>query len=625
MNKREGEAKPKKVITTSSQGNSATPPQLPTHSSRSEESSNPSNPSPWLNPQNPPSPLNSASFVEYLRWARIRVEDSLINSGTMLELFSKFENNNFTDSLIRLTNRTKRLAPNWFEATCPWRIRVGGAKGPESMLLPAFDALGMPFIPSSTLRGVARAMAMRDSSTTENQIKEIFGEVSPTAHMGQVIFLDAYPLPGDNKKGGLTPDMANAIWTWKGNLPPEYKTNPNNFLSLKYPTFIIGVCKTSKCRDEIYAQVKKWLLNGLAQGIGSQVNSGYGSLDATASLTRKQTILRLNFDLEGQLIHGRQKFSSWHRNKKGEWKPPGIAEAEVRPTSFRSMLRYWFRALALGILKSTEAQDLEAEIFGGIEPKPRTGLFRLEVIAGKVQNDNAYPNEQGRREPAGKASGTLILRNSSQTILLKPEKQQALHELLKNLTWLMFHLGGVGQGARRPCHSRQKRDRAPWWRGSTITPDSEDDFWGLPETVSQFKGLFQDRLNTFYKAMSLFIGTPFNIKQLCSVVIPTQQKWSEAIDSHCKIVCVSGKPGNEKPYSLEVLHQLGHQGEGRYDKYLCGGVLQGAIPSPVWIGDLEDYQVVTVFGATDSHRDQYLKKLQKDSLSQNYAQLFPII
>ncbi|MGA7937500.1 MAG: RAMP superfamily CRISPR-associated protein, partial [Kovacikia sp.] len=120
--------------------------------------------SPWLNPAIPPVTINTASFVEYLRWMRSPATAGQYKDSTKLELLSKFENNNFSAALNRLTERTKKLADQSFEAVCPWRIRVGGSKGPESMLLPAFDALGMPYIPSSTLRGIARAIASRKCS-----------------------------------------------------------------------------------------------------------------------------------------------------------------------------------------------------------------------------------------------------------------------------------------------------------------------------------------------------------------------------------------------------------------------------------------------------------------------------
>jgi len=46
-------------------------------------------------------------------------------------------------------------------------------------------------------------------------------------------------------------------------------------------------------------------------------------------------------------------------------------------------------------------------------------------------------------------------------------------------------------------------------------------------------------------------------------------------------------------------------------------------PSPMWISDLDKYQVVTVFGATEDPRKKYLKELRDRTSPQNYIQLWP--
>ena len=567
-----------------------------------------------------PQPANHASFIEYLRWMRVKSHDGTIDGGTIIQLLQNFEDNDFSINLKRLTERTQKLAHEWFEATCPWRIRVGGARGPESILLPAFDALGMPYIPSSTLKGVARAIALKENSAAE--VKRIFGDLDPHSSMGQVIFLDAYPLPGEDLQGGLMPDMTNAIWKWSGTTPPKYDTNPNVFLSLKESTFVIGLRRGTGCEEITFNQVKQWLIKGLTQGIGSRVNTGYGALDVKdEKLIKKKIILLVSFKLTGQLIHGQQAFTQWEL-KKGKWKFPGIAEAEVRPTVFRSMLRYWFRALALGVLSNREVRDLEMQIFGGIDADlPQTGLFRLEV-QGQVERDNARLTHKGKEEDYGLITGNLIIRYSSQTASLSQGKKQSLEEMIKNLTWLMFHLGGVGQGARRPCYSRQNRASAPWWRGATLTARSKDEFWHVPGNVTKLTQKFQQRLKDFYKALEQFRseGT-IDYLHPRAVTIPTTNSWSEAIDSHCQIVCVAGDAKNNKPFALAVLHQLGRSDNG-YNPDLCGAT---QIPSPVWIAKVGGLQVVTVFGSTEKPRRDYVAALQaKNGGCQGFATILPL-
>lgn len=592
-----------------------------------------SQPSPWLgHPLDPnPSPDPTASFIEYLRW--MRAPATPFKDGTKVDLVHRAEANADYSSRLQVLNnrikriRIKRIANDTFQVTCPWRIRVGGAKGPESMLLPAFDHLGIPYLPSSTLRGVARTQAIRELMQKRNlSWKEADKAVAPwLGHLeaedkdsaGKVIFLDAYPVPtrpqrqGDpdnSKTGGLAVDIANNIWKWNGqNL--EYSPNPNLFFSLKQATFLIGLRKGPGCTDEMLAQVKEWLIRGLEQGVGSQVNTGYGRLVQTGKTLSqyKGEFLRLPFELEGQLIHGRQVVN-W-RPDKNRYDNKSIAE--VRPVAFKNMLRYWFRTFALGVLPVKQVQEWEGQLFGAITPQQKHGWIHVDLLKGRVTQPEPELNQAGRGNPAGQQEGILILSLSEECHNhASKENQKAVQKLFRNLTWMLFHLGGIGQGARRPCYSRQDRGRAPWWRGSTLIPNSEDSFWNLPESVEEFQKLFQKRLRGFFEALQVLTGQAIDPSNPGSFGQVSKEKWPEAVDAHCRIVVCSGPEEFNKPYALAVLHKVGKIAPGKYDKFLCGDT---GTPSPVWIADLDDYQVVTVFRATVNPRKSYLEQLRKNA------------
>jgi CRISPR-associated protein Cmr6 len=580
-----------------------------------------------------PNPDPTAGFVEYLRWMRAPLD--AFKDGTKAELAHQVETRiNFGARLKVLNERTQRIASNTFQVTCPWRIRVGGAKGPESMLLPAFDHLGIPYIPSSTLRGVARSQAIRELMRERNlSWEEADKAVAPWfGHLqageqdsaGKVIFLDAYPMPtrpqrredpDNSKTGGLAVDIANNIWKWNGkNL--DYSPNPNLFFSLKQATFLIGLRKGPGCTDQILAQVKEWLIQGLEQGVGSQVNTGYGRLIPLGKSLDKMPgeFLRLPFELKGQLIHGRQ-VANWNPGRNRYDNRP---IAEVRPVAFKNMLRYWFRTFALGVLPVVQVQKWEGQLFGSITPEQKHGWIHVDLLNGKVSR----PEPNQRREAAGQQEGILVLSFSSECQNYASQaEQEAVKRLFTNLTWMMFHLGGVGQGARRPCYSRQDRGRAPWWRGSTLIPESEDSFWDLPESVAEFQKLFQRRLVDFFAALGALSEQALDPRNPCSFDQVAKERWPQAVDRNCQIVVCSGKEEFKKPYALAILHQLGRQGEGRYDKFLCGGVQGGVVPSPVWIANLDDYQVVTVFGATANPRKRYLENLERGAVG--FAQIWP--
>ncbi|MDS3861710.1 RAMP superfamily CRISPR-associated protein [Thermosynechococcaceae cyanobacterium BACA0444] len=604
-------------------------------------------PSPWLeHPSDPiPRPDNSASFVEYLRWMREvcrnqnRDGKDPTDPATKVQILQLAEEKaDYQDRLEKLNERTRLIAGqnHYFEVTSSWRIRVGGHRGPESILLPAFDALGMPYIPSSTLRGVARTQAIREFmdqdgltwKEAEKLIAPYFGSLDASNNAdkaGKVIFLDAYPIP-NHGKCGLEVDMANNIWSWSnGNNLPEYSPNPNPFFSLKKSKFLIGIKPTGACDTQTFNQVKQWLINGLTSGIGSQVNTGYGVL--TTNNQVPQGFLQVDFTLEGQLIHGCQKFTQL-TFKNDKWQTRGNPDPEVRSVAFKSMLRYWFRAFALGVLPVDIVKNLEAEIFGSINPQKRGYL----VV--RIDNDKLVKKEaKQKNDDPGEQSGTLILDYSTE---INDNQKQPLTNLAKNLTWLMFHLGGIGQGARRPCYSRNNRQYAPWWRGSTLIPESEHEFWDLPETPQAMQTLFRQRLQQFYQALNNFTTHPVNSGNLRQNGVVRNNQWSQAVDTNCQIFVCTGKAEFGKPCALAQLHHENlkktitnkqNKQEKIYDPDLCGTTSRKNVkPSPIWISNIEldsgkDYQIVTVFGATQAPRSTYLDNLKKNT--QACLQIFP--
>jgi CRISPR-associated protein Cmr6 len=590
-------------------------------------------PSPWLNhPHHTLTEPTEASFVEYLRWMRSLDQDPKYKNETKTQILQMAQEGvNYQERLKALNQRTEKISNArrgmHFKVMCPWRMRVGGHRGPESILLPSFDALGVPYLPSSTLTGVARAAAIRefmerDNLSWQNAEKKIaayFGSIEATDsknRAGKVVFLDAYPEA--SKSAGLAMDMANSIWRWEGDRIGDYSPNPNSFFSLKDVTFVIGVCRMSNCDDDTFIQVKKWLIKGLQSGIGSQINSGYGSMGVENEPSTHQPFLKLDFDIEGQLIHANKRFKDIkqpYRFDKGRLRDNLMSEPEVRSVAFKSMLRYWFRSFALGVLPAIGEQGVkawEAKLFGSIDPAT-WGWVKFDLVAGKQY-------EPSQKE-AGLQQGILRLYFSPSAPI---DKQHHLESLFKNLTWLMFRLGGVGQGARRPCHKRQSN---PWYRGSKLVPYGNDDpFWDLPDMPEQFYQQFQERLQGFYQALSNISGRLISSRNLNCVGAVTSKQWVEAVDSNCIIFAYQGddrQSKKPKKHALAVLHSQEFKKNGGYDIDLCGEATRNNVqPSPVWIADAEDenYQVVTVFGATQEPRKGFVKKL----LDQGAIQVFPI-
>lgn len=657
-------------------------------------------PSPWLDhplhPNGEPATHSTASFVEYLRWMR----ESNRNPGgngkdatdptTKLQIMQIAEERaDYQMQLKKISSRTKRLAgiDNCFEVTCPWRIRVGGTKGSESMLLPAFDALGIPYIPSSTLRGIARSYAIRhfiqaegmDWKTSDRYVEKWFGHLEGEGanRSGKIIFFDAYPTP--SKKGGLAIDMANSIWRWEGDTLGGYSPNPNAFFSLKDVSFLIGLRPVKPEYENEAMQVRKWLIAGLAQGAGSQVNSGYGFVREKDSTNLPAGFFELDFEVYGQLVHSVKKLDPDHAfndKRKANYSPkPGNGE-ELRSVAIKNMMRYWFRVFALGVLPSDAVKTTEKRIFGGIEPKTR-GCLSVYVFENASGHQPAPElNQDGKGKTHGKQKGKMILVRSSEPVPNEIEDRSSFETSLKilveKLVWLSFHLGGVGQGARRPLYSRNNRrnGKPPWWRGSTLIPT----YSNLFKKPQDFAKEFREHLESFYAALdNLGLAPRSPIRDLGQ---PSDSIWTEAADAHCQIWLVpvsstaSSKPnptarppkpgqsatkriiGGEKSQALRVLHDRFHALLDEYQrkknsqireekaeayrafteaKNLCGhtdkdkpwgsqGEERGAIPSPIWIADHVNYQVVTVFGATADPRRKFVSELRR----QGAVQIFPL-
>jgi CRISPR-associated protein Cmr6 len=592
---------------------------------------------------------NNATFVECLRWMRIPRQvsdeqnkdnkiDKQHNIDSQLKLLQTATEKagNFTkpkEYLEKLNERTKKIAGegNTFDAKCSWRMRVGGQRGPESILLPAFDALGIPYIPSSTLRGVARNQALWELKD-ETEVAKYFGSLDAdnSDRMGKVIFLDAYPSAKQWSNSNLAMDIANNIWNWKDGNSIEYKPNPNTFISLREATFVIGLRPTIRCEADRFKKVVTWLKKGLQSGVGSQINSGYGEMVITKEKPDLvSAFLEIDFTLQSQFIHSYKRFQKLeqpYKQKDGRTQTDSngvpqsdtLAEPEVRPIAFKSMLRYWFRTIAFGLLSSQDVKYWESKLFGSIDSQTKAyGWVKFQISA-----TNKVAREQNKDKPCEIQRGKLSLYLSRE---IPEDNKETVKKLFKSLVWLMFHLGSVGQGARRPLYQRNSN---PWYRGSKLRA-TNNIFEPTPATCEDFKVRFQAELTSFYEQLTTLTGQTINLSS------PINSRAKEAIDCNCKIFVCQGKEESRKSYALATLHlekfnplkeslnkKTGKKElKKQYNPELCGDTGK---QSPVWIAGLDNYQVVTVFGATTGRRQEFVNALTNATNSGNCLQMFPI-
>ncbi|NJL41777.1 MAG: hypothetical protein HC899_37690, partial [Leptolyngbyaceae cyanobacterium SM1_4_3] len=282
----------------------------------------------------------------------------------------------------RLKQRTESLVIEGgvaFLMSFNWRLRVGGTRGFLELLLPVFHPVfGVPYIPSSSLKGAARAWT-RQNGKSANEISKILGHLDgKVAQAAKVEFLDAFPI-----KKCLSVDVATPQWRWQSK-NVFYKPEPHLLLSMEQPQFLFGLCPTKPENAHYVPVVEEWLKNALKSGIGSRVSGGYGRALGQSSLSSQSQSYR--FELWTQGMYGSEppsKQNSWNGNP------------EFRPTAVRGILRYWFRAFALRFYEPSICQTLEDTIFGKLSQQGKVSVSVIYNPPSRIDpyryDGNIYP------------------------------------------------------------------------------------------------------------------------------------------------------------------------------------------------------------------------------------------
>jgi CRISPR-associated protein Cmr6 len=472
-----------------------------------------------------------------------------------------------------------------------WRLRVGGTRGFRELLLPVFHPVfGVPYIPPSSLKGAARAWARKNDDAGE--VFRLLGMLQgKEAKAAKVEFLDAFPT-----KPCLSVDVATPQWSW-GDNKVSYKPEPHPLLSMEQPNFLIGLRPTARGTADDVRQVKEWLENALKTGIGSRVSSGYGrALGQASSLPHSQNY---NFELWTQGMYGVEPPSKDNGYQ-------GVAE--FRPTAVRGILRYWFRAVALGFYDAESCQELEDEIFGNLS-KPG------KVATGTIVN------------PSNKTNPFLY----EGKICLEAAENKYLN-LLEKLLILASHLGGVGRGSRRPLHLLNGRMRGCHWvvNGEGLPLEGDRQNWQQ----------FFDSLRLAFNAVKSPVGS-----HTSSPGQPDSRQ-QDVLDKNA-LVFLLKSPGQVPPERVKNWNAEGEtdkvrgtalsllygdpkfKGEsGPRDNKTGNPNVGGSLgtPSYVWIKSVfpyqkTPYQVVTIFGVDDSDRLEFAQELVRQGAELVYGEM----
>lgn len=491
-----------------------------------------------------------------------------------------------------LNKKTETLADTTVRVQFPWLLRVSGMRGFRELLLPAMHPVyGVPYIPASSLKGVIHAWA-REQKVAEQEINRLLGYLKgKEASIGRVQILDAFPT-----KPCLSLDIANPQWTWKGN-EIKYGTVPHTLLSLHEPALVIGLVRTKLGCLEDVETIRGWLEQAINQkGLGSRVSTGYGRSGFQSDLPNQSR--RYEFELWTQGMYGAD-----------------TQKSEFRPTALRGMLRYWFRAFALGIYDPDVCKSLEAELFGTIEPKVKEGSIRIGVRCNASKNTEPENDLQPY-----KYTGKFFLESKVQKHLLLVEK----------ILQISSHLGGIGRGARRPLHkfrdpANQDRLRGCYWEIINFE---------LSCNIKTWEESFQHLYEAF-KAVKSFPEQSLRVGNLGN----PKDRNQDVFDRNTKIYllpCLNPEMKHPEKISnwrqngdkLDVIGKALHRlysddkykgkrnvnGQEKGNPYVGGelGTPSYVVISSNFPQGQNPYQVVTIFGANHPERNEFAKALEKD-------------
>lgn len=486
----------------------------------------------------------------------------------------------------KLNQRTRQLAGEEgivITIDFNWRVRVGGTRGFRELLLPVLHPVfGIPYIPASTLKGAARAWA-ENSQTDNAKVKNLLGMLDQkVAQAAKVEFLDAFPT-----KHCLSVDVATPQWHWQNN-KVVYKPEPHPLLSMAQPQLLIGLRPTAKGNSEHVKIVKEWLENALHTGIGSRVSSGYGrALGHLANLPHSKSY---NFELWTQGMYGSNPPA-----RENNWR----GSPEFRPTAVRGILRYWFRAVALGLYDTTTCQTLEEQVFGTLGQQ---GKLSISTLVNPPAETNPYLYTG---KIALEATETKFLTLASQLLILAS------------------HMGGVGRGSRRPLHlldvSGKSMLRGCHWvvDGAELPLEYDDKKWQA--FFQSLRGAFQ----AVQTSVAAHTGDPGKPRQRQQDVLDSNaQVWllkstEQVPPEKVKNWQTEGDSALVRGSALNLLYSSdrfkgkNREGQGNPD---VGGSLE--TPSFVWIKSIfpasnSSYQVVTIFGVNHPERKAFANELKK--------------
>lgn len=187
----------------------------------------------------------------------------------------------FFDAWLSRWQATARaLGAATFRATPEWRVMVG--LGTHRILeggITLHPVYGIPIVPATALKGIARWYAERVAEAPGERIAQLFGQGDIGARRGDLVFLDAIPTEPPRMERDIANPHFSAYYEGRENTPPaDYMApKPIFFLTVGQGSrFVFGLGSLSR-DEEAITQGLGWLQRALQDlGVGAKSAAGYG-------------------------------------------------------------------------------------------------------------------------------------------------------------------------------------------------------------------------------------------------------------------------------------------------------------------------------------------------------------
>lgn len=168
----------------------------------------------------------------------------------------------------------------YFKNTSSFVIGIGNAHPIENGFTWHYN-LGLPYLPSSSIKGMVRAWAKNWDTSNDNK-ELIYGllgaEKSQDPKTGDIIFFDALPVKPVKLEADIMTVHYNDYYS-QGSAPGDWENPiPIPFLTVSpHQQFILGIVPRNKKNKDSLSVITKWLSDAFnVLGIGAKTAVGYG-------------------------------------------------------------------------------------------------------------------------------------------------------------------------------------------------------------------------------------------------------------------------------------------------------------------------------------------------------------